>query len=202
MPAPRPAPDPVGGVLLAAGASRRVGHLKQLLDWGGQSILRHVAQTLLDAGLDPVGVVLGHERDRLAKELAGLAVRIVENPDYEAGMVSSVRCGLGSLPPETAACVIALVDQPRVTAEVIRRLVERHRRSGAAVTLPRCGGQTGHPVVVGRDVITAVLSATSDSTLREVLSGFAARTSYLDVEDDSVLRDIDTQAAYEQELRK
>ena len=118
MPVESTSPDPVAGVLLAAGQSRRVGQLKQALDWSGRSILRHVAETLLAAGLRPVCVVLGYERVRLAGELAGLDVHIVENPAYESGMFSSVRCGLAALPADVTSCVLALVDQPRCVGAI------------------------------------------------------------------------------------
>ena len=186
----------VAGVILAAGMSRRVGQLKQTLDWAGRSILRHVTQTLLDAELNPVHVVLGYERERLADELAGLDVRIVENRDYEAGMFGSVRRGLAALPNDATCCVLALVDQPRVPAAVVRRLVDEHLLRATAVTTPRYLGQTGHPVVLGRIVIEAVLAAPADSTLRNVLAPFADRTHYVDLDDSSVIADIDTWEDY------
>jgi molybdenum cofactor cytidylyltransferase len=195
-------PVPLGrtaGILLAAGASRRVGQLKQLLDWNGRSILRHTAGTLVAAGLDPVCVVLGHQRDRLASELADLGVHIIDNPDYDASMFSSVQCGLKALPQEVVGSLIALVDQPRIDSELIKQLVEDHLRSGAAVTLPRHQGSTGHPIVMGRDAIAAVLAAPPMATLREVLTRFADRTHHVDVRTDSVLRDIDTLLDYERE---
>lgn len=186
----------VAGVLLAAGMSRRVGRLKQALDWAGRSILRHVTQTLLDAELNPVCVVLGFEREPLAGELAGLNVRIVDNPNYEAGMFGSIRCGLTAVPSDTTRCVVALVDQPGVSAAVIRRLVDEHSQHAAAVTIPRHRGQTGHPVVLDRAVIDAVLAAPADSTLRVVLATFADRTRTVDVHDKSVVADIDTWQDY------
>jgi len=205
VPADSTSPDRVGqpartaGVLLAAGMSRRVGQLKQALDWSGRSILRHVAETLLAAGLRPVCVVLGHERVRLARELAGLDVHVVENPAYESGMFSSVRCGLAALPPDATSCVIALVDQPRVTADVIRQLVGEHLRHAAAVTMPRFGAETGHPVVLARRVVDAALAADPTATLRDVLAGFAEHAHYVDVETDSVVSDIDTMSDYERQ---
>lgn len=187
------------GVLLAAGMSRRVGQLKQMLDWSGRSILCHVAGMLLDAGLQPVVVVLGHQRDRLAAELRGVDVHIVENPDYETGMFGSVRCGLAALSKDVTRCVVALVDLPGVDSDVVRQLVGAHEGRDAAVTIPRYAGRTGHPVVLDRDVIDAALAADPTGTLRDVLAGFADRTVYVDVDTDRVVRDIDTLHDYEQQ---
>jgi len=179
--------------------SRRVGQLKQMLDWSGRSILCHVAGTLLDAGLQPVIVVLGHQRDRLAAELRGVDVHIVENPDYETGMFGSARCGLAALPKDVMRCVVALVDLPGVDCDVVRRVVGAHQDRDAAVTIPRHAGRTGHPVVLGRDVIDVALAAAPSVTLRDVLARFADRTVYVDVDTDSVVRDIDTLHDYEQQ---
>jgi molybdenum cofactor cytidylyltransferase len=182
--------------------SRRVGDLKQAMEWSGQTVIRHVCGTLLDAGLEWVGVVLGYERERLAEELAGLEVHVVENPEYAAGMFSSVQRGLRAAPAGAVACVVALVDQPRVTAGTIRALVEDHRRAGAAVTIPRFEGRTGHPVVLSREVIEATLSAAPDVRLRDVLEGFGDRTHFLDLETDSVIDDIDTMEDYVRQRRR
>ncbi|MBN1343034.1 MAG: nucleotidyltransferase family protein [Phycisphaerae bacterium] len=179
--------------------SRRVGHLKQLLDWAGQSVIRHATQTLLRAGLSPVIVVLGHERQRLAAEIDDLDARIIENPDYEQGMFSSVRAGLAAVPREAPCCVLALVDQPRITDDLVRRLVEYHQQHGAAVTIPRAMNRSGHPVAMARSVIDDVLAANSSSTLRDVLAKHEADTAYLDVETDAVLYDIDTWQDYERQ---
>lgn len=192
-------PATAAGVLLAAGMSRRVGQLKQTLDWSGKSILRHTATTLLDAGLTPVLVVLGHERERLTDELYGLDVVVVKNADYHKGMFSSVQAGLSALPGNVSRCAICLVDQPGIEPDVIRRLVRVSNEHSAAVVIPRHQGQTGHPVIVTREVIQASLAAEPAATLRDVLAGFANRTRYVDVETDSVVCDIDTLDDYEQQ---
>ncbi len=191
--------DPIAGVLLAGGRSRRVGQLKQLLDWSGRTILRHVAETLVEARLAPVCVVLGHQRERLVRELEGLDVQIVENADYAQGMFSSVRSGLAALPTDAVGCAVALVDQPRITSQLVRKLVGAHHQYRSAVTMPRFGERTGHPVVLGRAAIAAVLAASPTVTLRDVLADFLAATHYVDVDTDSVVADIDTLDDYERQ---
>lgn len=192
----------IGGVLLAAGRSSRVGSMKQLLDWRGRTLLRHVTQVLLDADLDPVLVVLGHEADRLRREVEDLPVRVVENVEYDWGMFSSVQCGLRAFCAETDMCVLALVDQPAIDAGLIRDLIREHTRGDALVTMPVYAGQSGHPVVLDRQVIDAVVHAPSDVTLRDVLTGFADSTRRIEVGTDSVLHDIDTMADYERQQRE
>ena len=202
MPANASTTDVIAGVLLAAGRSRRVGQLKQALDWSGRTILRHVTETLVEAGLTPVCVVLGYERKRLARALNGLDVQIVENAHYAEGMFSSVRCGLGAVPADANGCAVALVDQPRITPQLVRTLVGAHRRHHPEVTMPRFGGRAGHPVVLGRAAIGAVLAASPMVTLRDVLADFVGSTHYVDVDTDSVVSDIDTLEDYERQRPK
>ncbi len=186
----------VGGVLLAAGRSSRVGTMKPLLDWRGRTMLRHITRVLLDAYLDPLVIVLGHEAERLRSEVDDLPVQVAVNDDYDRGMFSSVRCGLRGLTDRVDACVLALVDQPRIDAELVRRLIREHTQSEAAVTLPAYAGQTGHPIVLSRTVIDAALRADANATLRDVLAAFADRTRRVEVASDSVLKDIDTMDDY------
>src|SRR5262249_32254100 len=85
---------PVARILLAAGTSSRMGSNKMLFDLGGESVLRGAAKRAVDAGLSPLVVVLGHQRERAEQELAGLPCEVAFNPDYEEGITSSLRTGL------------------------------------------------------------------------------------------------------------
>lgn len=193
-------PNRVGAVLVAAGRSSRVGTMKQLLDWHGRSILRHLSSVLLDADLDPVVVVLGHEAERLREEIDDLPLRVVVNEDYDRGMFSSVQCGFRALMEEVDACVVALVDQPRIDPDLLRRLVREHMHEGAQVTIPVYAGQTGHPIVVGRNVATASTRTEGNATLRDVLSAFSDLTHHARADGDCILTDIDTLEEYERQL--
>src|SRR5579885_622363 len=88
---------PVAGILLAAGTSSRMGSNKMLFDFGGESVLRGAAKRALDAGLSPLVVVLGHQRERAEQELAGLPCQVAFNPGYEEGITSSLRTGLAAI---------------------------------------------------------------------------------------------------------
>ena len=105
-------------ILLAAGASTRLGHPKQLVRFQNQSLLRRSAALALESGAEPVYVVLGSYAANLQPELEGLAVKVVVNPDWEEGMGSSLRCGIAEMQRETpgASSVLVLVcDQPLLT---------------------------------------------------------------------------------------
>ena len=137
----------IAGVLLAAGAGRRMGRPKALLTWQGEPLVRRAARVALEAGLQPVVVVLGAAAEEARRAVADLPVQVVFNPRWEAGMGTSVAAGVAALPPETQAAVFLLVDQPFVTPAVIRALVAYHHNTGAPVVAPAVGGRRTNPVL-------------------------------------------------------
>ena len=121
----------VAGIVLAAGASTRMGTNKLLLELDGTSVLRRAVTRTLDTGLEPVGVVLGHEAERSRELLQGLPADIIVAPDYREGMNASLAAGLRALPSAVSGAVVVLADMPLVTRDMIASLVERYRQSGA-----------------------------------------------------------------------
>src|SRR5262249_30978843 len=117
----------IAGVLLAAGSSTRMGENKLFLDFGGSTLLRRAAQTALDAGLRPLLVVVGHERERVRAELTGFDCTFVINDAHARGMHTSVSEGFSALPHGTAAAVLLLADMPFVTADMVGAIVSRWR---------------------------------------------------------------------------
>ncbi|MGA2556068.1 MAG: nucleotidyltransferase family protein [Verrucomicrobiota bacterium] len=148
-------PSPAGAVIiLAAGASTRLGRPKQLLPFRGRSLLRHAAETALASSCRPVVVVLGAFADRLGRELSGLPVTIAMNPQWQEGISSSIRAGLKALPPERTgpdAVLIMLCDQPLVPAQFLDRLLAVHQSSGSGIVAAEYGGQPGVPALFSRD---------------------------------------------------
>jgi molybdenum cofactor cytidylyltransferase len=165
---PNDAKTGIAAVVLAAGSSRRMGRNKLLLDLGGQSVLRTAARAAVDAGLQPVTVVLGHEAERVAAELAGLPCRTVVNPDHLRGVATSLHAGVKSLPPESSALVVVLGDMPFVTAAMIRSLVERYQATGARVVVSRYGDVEAPPTLFDRSVFPELLSVGGDRCARVV----------------------------------
>jgi molybdenum cofactor cytidylyltransferase len=142
-----------GVMILAAGASARLGRPKQLLAFRGRSLLRHAAETALATSCRPVVVVLGALADRLRGELSGLPVTVAMNPQWSEGMSSSIRAGLRAFPPEGAepeAVLIMLCDQPFIPAQFLERLVAVHQASGFGIVAAEYGGQAGVPALFSR----------------------------------------------------
>ena len=147
----------VAGVLLAAGEGKRLGTPKALVELGGRRLVDRVAGLLRDAGTAPVLVVTG------AAPVTVPGVIGVPNPDWRAGMGSSLAAGLGALPGDCAAAVIALVDQPLIGADVIRRLLSAHQ-AGAELAVAAYHGRARNPVLLGRGHWAGVLAAADGDT--------------------------------------
>jgi molybdenum cofactor cytidylyltransferase len=159
----------VAGVLLAAGASTRMGSNKLLVQLEGESLLRRAARIALEAGLDPLVVVLGHQADRCEEELCGLECRPVVNPDHALGQGSSLEAGLRALPAGTGAAVVLLADMPLVTPAMVRALVARWHATGAALILSDYDGVLAPPALYARALFDE-LSAGGEAPGKRVLA--------------------------------
>jgi molybdenum cofactor cytidylyltransferase len=148
----------VAGVVLAAGASTRMGENKLLLRLEGQTLLRRVVTRAVAAGLEPVLVVVGHERERAEREIEGLRCRAVFNADYARGQHTSFRAGIAEVPEDAAAAVVLLADMPRVTSEMIASLVSRWRETKAPLVVSEYGGVQAPPTLYGRSLFPEILA--------------------------------------------
>ena len=161
----------IAAVVLAAGASRRMGRAKMLLPLpGGKSVLAASVEPLLEAGLDRVVVVLGGEAERVRRE-AGLPedprVRLVVNERWREGLSASLRCGLDGA-SDAEALLVVLGDQPGITAERVRRIVAAYS-PGAPLVVPVQGSQPGHPVLFSRQLFGELEALAGDVGAREVV---------------------------------
>jgi molybdenum cofactor cytidylyltransferase len=185
------------GLILAAGAATRMGRPKQLLDWDGRPLVRVAAEVALAAQLSPVLAVVGSAQTEVAAGLAGLPLQIVPNPDYVAGQSTSLRTGIAALPPEVAAMVVLLGDQPFVTAAIVARLVAEWRASAYPIVAPIYAGQRGNPVLFAREIFPELLAIQGDRGARAVLAANPARIRPVLFDDPRPLADIDTPDDYE-----
>lgn len=155
-----PRPLRFGGILLAAGESRRMGGPNKLeMKLDGVPLVRRTAQTLLDAGLSPLVVVLGHAAERIAPLLQDLPVRVVLNSDYRDGQQTSVSCGLHALVDPVDAYVVCLSDLPLMSAAHLRELFDVFAKGAqTAILVPVHEGQRGNPVVFDAGLRDALLA--------------------------------------------
>jgi molybdenum cofactor cytidylyltransferase len=162
----------IAAVLLAAGGSRRLGQPKQLVTFRGKTLVRRAAEAAVDAGCEPVVVVLGAEAERVARELDGLAVDRVVNAAWEQGMAGSIGAGIrrleeASAPPEAA--VLLAVDQPLLTADLLRELCRAHDGSQTCRAACEYAGTLGIPALFGRAWFRDLTGLSGDRGARVLL---------------------------------
>lgn len=185
----------VAGLILASGMSRRFGEENKLLvELGGIPVIRHTVAAYAKADLRPLVVVVGHDAERVAAALGGLGLTLVPNPDFDQGQSRALVRGVRALPPETAAAVIGVADQPYLNAGLIRALVERHTESGAPLVVPRYGGRRGNPVLFSAALFSELLEVEGDRGGRPVILAHAGEITWLDVPDVMPGLDLDTPA--------
>ena len=162
----------VAVVLLAAGRGSRFGDAgpKTLARLGGRPLVTHAVAAASTSGLRPVVVVVGCQAAEVAAA-AGALVEIVENPDWETGMATSLRAGLATVLPDptVTAVAVALADMPRIGGDAYRRLAAAHRE-GAELAVATYDGQRGHPVLIGRRYFDEAMKMTGDEGARSLLA--------------------------------
>ncbi len=182
------------GLVLAAGEGRRYGLPKALIAYPRRLLVQLAADTLAEAGLERRVVVLGAQASRVLSVATDLPATVI-NPDWPAGLGSSLRVGLTALAGTPAdAAVVLLVDMPGVTAAAVRRIAGHAARD--ALVLGGYGDRRGHPVLLGRDHWPGVTaSATGDRGARDYLRAHAAAVRVVQVGDVADDFDIDTPEA-------
>lgn len=192
----------VWAILLAAGESSRMGRLKALLPWQGTTLLESQLRSLLDGGVQRIVVVLGHDSDRLTPIVESVeGASWVLNPDYLLGKTTSLKTGLLALDGQAVADLLLLnVDQPR-TAETVRILLGRHRSSDSVITIPTHGGKGGHPILLSAELLPEMAAIEEETKgLLAVVRRHADATERFEMDDPSVLWDLNTPEQYEQAL--
>lgn len=190
----------VAGVILAAGLSSRLGRPKQLLDFGGEPLVRRVARVALMSRLNPVIVVVGNAADQIAPRLDDLNVAIALNPDFASGQASSLKAGIRAIPQVADAVLFLLGDQPTIEPEVIDAVIDEYGTSGADIVQARYGGDTaGHPVLFSRRLIPELMNLEGDEGGRSIIRSLGGAVQYVDF-DQMPPPDIDTESDYQRVL--
>ena len=195
----------VVGIILAAGASSRMGRAKALLPIGDDTFVTRVCRTLLEAGVDDLVVVAGAEHDSVGEALsrAGLPARVVENPRREEGQLSSVLAGLAVADrPGVDAVLVHLVDAPLVHPRTARAVLDAFLRTHAPIVRPSVRGRHGHPVLFARRVFDDLRRADPAVGARAVVCARAADICDVQIDDDGALQDVDTPEDYARLVRE
>lgn len=186
---------PTAAVILAAGAARRLGRLKQIEPWGDTTLLGRVISATRQMPVDEVWVVLGADSERVMADVDLGDAGVIENPEWEEGMASSLRVGLDALTRLSRAerALILMGDQPDVSPEVVTELLASHRKAGRQVSIPKYRYTLGNPVVVERSLWSRVMSLEGDEGAMRL---WRAHPEWVNEVwfSDQMPRDIDTEA--------
>lgn len=191
-----PAGDRLAAIVLAAGASSRMGTLKPLLPLGGVPALARSIGLLREAGIRDVLVVLGHHAEELRPLAAAAGARCVENPRHREGMFSSVAAGVAALPPPARGIFILPADIPLVRPATIRQLAAAFESRCRGVLYPTFEGRRGHPPLIARALLDGAVRGRR-GTLRDLLARHEADATDIAVPDEAIHLDMDTAADFD-----
>lgn len=195
----------ISGILLAAGESIRMdGKFKPLLEWGTQTVIGTCIQSLRKSRLDEIIVVLGHREAEIRACLPGSGVQYAVNRDYKLGMLSSIKTGLTQISPQSEAILIALVDQPMVTTEIINQLISAYAKKGKGIVLPIYQSKHGHPIILSREFEEEImrLDDAIPEGLRVLIDAHRDEICEVPINSSAVIEDIDRPEDYERLSRQ
>lgn len=192
----------IWGIVLAAGSSTRMKKQKLLLPFNGKTIVEEVISNAIPALKTKIVVVLGANRDEISKEISKLPVKQVENRNHLGGMLSSVICGIDSLPEKAGAVLVYLGDQPQISTDVTFKVIDAYKDSGKGIVIPVFKGKRGHPVLIDMKYRTEIQRLDPGKGLRQLMEKFNTDVLETECGRPEILRDIDTPQDYNFETIK
>ena len=189
----------IGIILLAAGASRRLGTPKQLLQYQGGTLLHHSIQVAVDSDAATVVVVLGANMDEVANTIDTTSVQVAVNEQWQEGISTSLKCGLRALTamtPDVDAAIVMLCDQPHVTAALLNDLMAAYTRTGKPIVASSYGDTLGVPALFHKSIFHQLQQLTGDTGARKIIEQHIDNVTAVSFPMGSV--DIDTGVDYEQ----
>ena len=184
----------IAALVLAAGRSTRMGPNNKLLEpVGGKAMVRHVAEAALASKADHVTVVTGARSDEVRDTLSGLQLGFVHNPDFAAGLSTSLQAGIEALGQNYDGVVVLLGDMPLVRPELLDALIDSFAPDDdRAICIPVHNGKRGNPVLWSARFFADMATIRGDTGARHLLGEHADVIAEVDWHDDSIFRDIDT----------
>ena len=189
----------IGLMILAAGASTRMGTPKQLLAYRGCSFIRHMAEVAIASVCQPIVVVLGANAEQIKPEISQLPVQIVENPQWDEGMSASIRIGLEALlgvNQNLEAVAIVLCDQPFVSFPILDRIVEAYHLTSKPIIASEYAGTLGVPVLFSCTLFSELMALKSNEGAKKLVKKHIHEVFSVPFPEGSI--DIDTPTDYEQ----
>ncbi|HBB35242.1 MAG TPA: 4-diphosphocytidyl-2C-methyl-D-erythritol synthase [Cyanobacteria bacterium UBA8803] len=189
----------IGLMILAAGASTRMGTPKQLLPYRDSTLIRHMAEAAIASVCQPIVIVLGANSEQIKPEISQLALQIVDNQQWAEGMSSSIRVGLATLNAinqNLEAVAIALCDQPFVSSQTLDRLVEAYRFTRKPIIASEYAGTLGVPVLFSRLLWPELVALKSTEGAKQLIQKYSHEVFKVPFPEGAI--DIDTPKDYEE----
>jgi molybdenum cofactor cytidylyltransferase len=188
----------IGIVILAAGASTRMGTPKQLLLYQGRSFLRHTVEVAIASVCRPIVVVLGACAQQIQPEVSQLPVQVVENGQWTEGMSSSIRAGIKALSAAGSmeAAVLALCDQPFISSQIVNQLVETYQTTGKPIIASEYTGTSGVPALFSQTFFSELTALKGSEGAKQVMKKYAHQVFGIPFPKGAI--DVDTPKDYEQ----
>ncbi|MBY0497339.1 MAG: nucleotidyltransferase family protein [Cyanobacteria bacterium] len=191
----------ISAIVLAAGASSRMGQAKAALPFGqtGETVVARIVRTLLEGGAPQVVVVAGAHIDavRAAMSPHESRARLIEHPGWQKGQLSSLLAGLDAIDdPQLEAALVTLVDVPLVRSATVAGVIGMWRRTRAPIVRPADGTRHGHPVMFDRSVFGDLRAADPDTGAKAVFAIHRDRIVNVQVQDAGAFEDMDTPEDY------
>lgn len=192
----------IAGIILAAGASSRMGDDKALLAWHGRSFLEHLLAAFKNSQVGLIRVVVGANAEEVQKRMPFGDSEVVINRDWQQGQLSSLLAALDTLPNGMVeAAVVCLVDHPCISSRLIQTLIEKFRSSGKPIVIPTYQGHRGHPVLFAASLFDELCAAPLDVGARHVVRQHTADVLEVPTDEEGVILNINDHAAYEKVLQ-
>ncbi len=189
-------------IVLAAGESKRMKVPKMLLPYGDKTIIEKVIESIIASGIENVMVVLGSAKDDILRVTEKLPVTNCYNENYKKGMLSSVKYGFSRVDEKCGAVLVFLGDQPGIETDVIKTLTEAYRNSGKGIVMPVYRNKRGHPLIIDSKYRGDIAQMDQSGTLRNLVHKNAEDVLEVEVKTQSILKDIDNQEDYFNELKQ
>ncbi|MFY7839930.1 MAG: nucleotidyltransferase family protein [Lacibacter sp.] len=184
-------------IVLAAGASSRLGTPKQLLAYSGTTLLQHSIEAAQASDAETVLVVLGANANTIKHELKDTTANLVVNTDWKDGMASSIRCGLQTLVKLNSnieAVILMVADQPFVTAALINSLMDVNRKEQHSIVASEYGTTFGTPVLFAKRFFPELIELTGDVGAKGLVKKYMNEAAFVSFPEGDV--DIDTAEDY------
>ncbi|MEY2577850.1 MAG: molybdenum cofactor cytidylyltransferase [Verrucomicrobiota bacterium] len=185
----------IGAVVLAAGASSRLGRPKQLLNFRGETLVRRAVRAATEAHCDPVIVVVGHGGEAIRDELRATSALVVENAEWQRGLRTSIRCGLRQFADSMEAVVLLTCDQPFVDAAIVAGLIAVHEKTCKPIIASSYADALGVPALFDRSCFDALRALPDNCGAKSLIAARSGDVAAIPFEQGAI--DIDTPSDFQ-----